>query len=125
MRPETPDILAPLPPVAGDPWVGWLVPTLAVGLTGLTLWYLRHRARRPLRRLDRALRRDRLGSRETAHALAAVLRDRAARDGGGPIRELLGELDALRFRRDPPSAASLLDLIGRAEHLRPRRAGDV
>jgi len=125
MGPEGPDILLPPAPTAGDPWAGWLLTALVIGLVGLVLGYLHRRARQPLRRLRRALRRERLGPREAAHALAVVLREGAARHGRDPGAALLGELDALRFGREPPSASRLLELIGRAEQQSANRTGDV
>jgi hypothetical protein len=114
---EAPGILDPLPPVSGTPWSGWI--TLAVaGLLIVApviwaMWNRRYRPRWHLRRLRRDLRRQRINPRRAAHALAVVLRD--GRLQARSAAALLDELDALRFRRESPSAGQLLGLIVRAE----------
>lgn len=122
---EAPDILWLLPPSTGASWVDWaILGTLAVVL-GLGLWQRHNRTRRPVRRLRRALRRQRLTPRQAAHDLAAILHTRDTRQARTPSADLVGELDAMRFRREPPSPAQLLGLIVRVERAGSERPGDV
>ena len=96
------DILSPLP--AGEAGMTLIWPLVlgllvAALLLGLRWW------RHPLRSLARDLARGRLSSRAAAHCLAQSL---------GRDSRLRRELDRMRFGRQPPSAATVSQLIRRA-----------
>lgn len=99
------DILQPLPPTDKGAATAWLVIAALSGVL-LAIWWLRRR-RHPLRRLACALEAGRLSPREAAHQLAPWV------SGDGSMR---GELDRLRFSRQPPQAASVAGLIRRMRH---------
>jgi hypothetical protein len=93
------DILMPPPAHQDAAWIGWAVAALLLVLALLLWWW---RWRRPIRGLERGLRRGRLTPRAAAHGLAALIPDDAA------VRT---ELDRLRFRRVPPGAGDVARLI--------------
>jgi hypothetical protein len=96
------DILSPLPPGDADFVVVLPVVLALIVLVMIVAWrWWRH----PLRRLGRDLARHRLSPRAAAHRLAPRLVGES---------ELRRELDRLRFKRQPPSAAAVAELIRRA-----------
>ena len=96
------DILSPLPPGDVDSVVvlPLVLALIVVALIVAWRWW-----RHPLRRLGRDLARDRLSPRAAAHGLAHRL------VGDSALRR---ELDRLRFKRQPPSATAVSELIRRA-----------
>jgi len=113
---EPVEVLPPLPPPGGPAWAPWLA---ALILTGAALawliWRRQDRGGRPLRRLARALRRSQIPPRQAAHALAGHLRAHHRRSA--EAEALVQTLDALRFRRETPSADRLLGLLDAARRL--------
>ncbi len=96
------DILPQLPRGDADSVVVLPLALALILLVMIAAWrWWRH----PLRRLGRDLARDRLSPRATAHGLA----QRLVHDS-----ELRREIDRLRFKRQPPSAAAVSELIRRA-----------
>lgn len=96
------DILPPLPPGDADSVVVLPLVLALIVVASIVAWrWWRH----PLRRLARDLARDRLSPRAAAHGLA----HRLVHDS-----ELRREIDRLRFKRQPPSAAAVSELIRRA-----------
>lgn len=96
------DILSPLPPGDADSVV---VLPVVLALIVLVMIVARRWWRHPLRRLGRDLARDRLSPRAAAHGLAHRLVDES---------ELRREIDKLRFKRQPPTASAVSELIRRA-----------
>jgi hypothetical protein len=114
------DVLPPLPPPAGPAWAPWLALILVLAPLAWLLWRRRDRGRRLPLRLARALGRSRIRPRQAAHRLAGHLRAYHRHSAGA--QDLLASLDALRFRREGPSAEELLPLLRAAQRL-PRGGG--
>jgi hypothetical protein len=95
------DILSPLPQAEADTLVVLPVALISIAVALIIAWrWWQH----PLRRLERDLTRKRLSPRAAAHALAQRL------VGDADLRR---ELDGVRFRRQPPSTATVYELIRR------------
>lgn len=106
------------PPPGTDEWALLVALAAAAALGAWIAVRSRGTLRARLGRLRRDLRRGRGDPRAAAHALAALLR---RSPGAAP---LLPRLDALRFRREPPTTAGLLALVDEALARRRSGAGD-
>ena len=84
-------------------WPAMLVGAVLLAAMLLLLVTLRRRFH-PLARLERKLKNGEISTRQAAHRLACLVQ---------PDTELKTRIDMLRFSRQPPKPASLLNIIDR------------
>ncbi|MCU7939257.1 MAG: hypothetical protein KZQ64_16365 [gamma proteobacterium symbiont of Bathyaustriella thionipta] len=110
---EMADILLPMPSEQVMP-IGIVLAFSSAGLicTVILFFIIRRHLTQPLSQLERYLKQGKLAPRKAAHQLAFLIRE-ANRESD---KQLLQQIDHLRFQRQSPKNSELLNLINRAKH---------